>query len=83
MVASRQVEIPFQRGNGRHRRWRIGVVAQGTGRNGSSFFPKHIAQDAKSVGADWLESATPEIAEVVSGRKNFKTAVKRVWEDKL
>ena len=33
---------------------------------------------AKRVGADLLEFAAPEIAEVFSGRKKFKTAAKSV-----
>ena len=39
---------------------------------------KNIVPAAKSVGADLLEIAVPELAEVVSGRKNLKTAAKSV-----
>ena len=35
---------------------------------------------AKRVGADLLEFTAPEIAEVVSGRKNFETAAKSVGD---
>ena len=35
------------------------------------------------MGADLLEFAVPEIADVVSGRKNFKTAGKRVGRQTL
>ena len=38
---------------------------------------------AKRLGADLLEFAVPEIAEVVSGRKNFKTAAKSVGRQTL
>ena len=38
----------------------------------------NIVPAAKRVGADSLEFAEPEIAEVVSGRKTFKTAAKSV-----
>ena len=33
---------------------------------------------SKKVGADLLEFAAPEVAEIVSGRKTFKTAAKSV-----
>ena len=38
----------------------------------------NIVPAAKRVGADSLEFAEPEIAEVVSGRKTFTTAAKSV-----
>ena len=38
---------------------------------------------AKRAGADLLEFAVPEIAEVVSSRKNFKTAAKSVGRQTL
>ena len=47
------------------------------------FLRKYIIAAAKRVGADLLESAVPEIAEVVSVRKNFKTAAKSVRRQTL
>ena len=44
---------------------------------------KYIVPAAKRVGADLLEFALPEIAEVVSGRQNFKTAAKSVGKQTL
>ena len=44
---------------------------------------KYIVPAAKRVGADLLEFAVPEIADVVSGRKNFKTAAKSVGSQTL
>ena len=44
---------------------------------------KYIVPAAKRVGADLLEFAVPEIAEVVSDRKNFKTAAKSVGKQTL
>ena len=78
MVASRQVEIPFYRGAGRQRGRRLGALAQVIGRTTIPFLHKNIVPAAKRVGADLLEFALPEIAEVVSGRKMFKTAAKSV-----
>ena len=78
MVASRQVEIPFFRGVGGQRGRGFGALAQFIGRTAIPFLRKYIVPAAKSVGADLLELAVPEIAEVVGGRKNFKTAAKSV-----
>ena len=78
MVASRQVEIPYYRAVGRQRGRGFGALAQVFGRTAISFLRKYNVPAAKRVGADLLEFAVPEIAEVVSGRKNFKTAAKSV-----
>ena len=48
------------------------------GRIAIPFLRKYVVPASKRVGADFLEFAVPEIAEVVSGRKNFKTAAKSV-----
>ena len=78
MVDSRQVEIPFYRGIGRKRRPEFGALAQVMGRTAIPFFLKYIVSAAKRVDADLLEFAALEIAQVVSGRKSFKTAAKSV-----
>ena len=78
MVASRQVEIPFYRGVGRQHGRGFVALAQVNGRIAPPFLRKYIVPAAKGVGADLLDFAVPEIAEVVSGRKNFKTAAKYV-----
>ena len=78
MVASRQVEIPFFRGIGRQRGLRRGALAQIIGRTAISFLRKYFLPAAKSVGADLLEIAAPEIADEVSGRRSFNTAAKCV-----
>ena len=44
---------------------------------------KYIVPAAKCVDADLLEFAVPEIAEVVSGRKNIKSAAKSVGRQTL
>ena len=83
MVASRQVEIPYYRGVGRQRGWGFGALAQVIGRTAIPFLRKYIVPAAKRVGADLLDFAVPEIAEVVSGRKNIKTAAKSVERQTL
>ena len=83
MVASRQVEIPYYRGVGRQRGQGFGALAQVNGRTAIPFLRKNIVPAAKRVGADLLEFAVPEIAEVVTDRKNFKTAAKSVGKQTL
>ena len=78
MVASREVGIPYYRGVGRQHGRGFGALAQVIGRTAIPFLRKYIVPVAKRVGADLLEVAMPEIAEVVGGRKNFKTAAKGV-----
>ena len=78
MVASRGVEIPYFRGVGRQRGRGSGALAQDVGRTAILFLRKYIVPAAKRVGADLLEFAVPEIAEVVSGRKIIKLAAKSV-----
>ena len=83
MVASRQVEIQYYGAVGRQRGRGFGALAQVIGRTAIPFLRKYIVPAAKRVGADLLEFAVPEIAEVVSGRKNFKTAAKSVGKQTL
>ena len=83
MVASRQVKIPYYRGVGRQRGRGFDALAQVIGRTAIPVLQKYIVPAAKQVGADLLEFAVPEIAEVVSGRKNFKTAAKSVGKQTL
>ena len=55
----------------------------GERRTAIPFLRKCIVPDTKRVGADLLEFAVPEIAEVVSGRKNFETAAESVGRQTL
>ena len=83
MVASRDVELPYYRGIGRQRGRGFGALAQVIGRTAIPFLRKYIVPASKRVGADLLEFAVPEIAEVVSGRKNIKWAAKSVGRQTL
>ena len=78
MVASRQVEIPYYRAVGRQRGWGYGSLAQVIGRTAIPFLRKYVVPAAKRIGADMLEFGVPDIGEVFSGRKSFKTAAKSV-----
>ena len=83
MIASRQVDIPYYRGVGRQRGRGFGALAQVIGRTAIPFLRNYILSAAKRVGTDLLELAVPEIAEVVSGRKNFKAVAKSVGKQTL
>ena len=82
MVASRHVKIPYCRAVGRQRGRGFGALAQVIGKTGIPFFRTYVVPAAKRIGADMLEFAAPEIGEVFSGRKSFKSAAKSV-EKKL
>ena len=83
MVASREVEIPFYRGVGRQCGRKFVALAQVTGRAACPFLRNYIVPVAKREGADLSEFPLPEVAEVVSGRKNFTTAAKCVGRQTL
>ena len=83
MVASRQAEIPYYRGVGRQRGRGFGALAQVIGRTAIPFLRKYVVPAAKRIGADMLEFAAPEIGEVFSGRKSFKSAAKSVGKKTL
>ena len=76
MVASRQVQIPYYRSVGRQRGRGSGALAQVIGRTSIPLLRKYVVPAAKRVGADLLEFAVPEKAEVVSGGKEFQDGCK-------
>ena len=83
MVASRQVEIPYHRGVGRQREMVLALLHKLLGELQFPFLRKYVVPAAKGIGADMLDFAMPEIAEVVGARKNFKTAAKSVGKKTL
>ena len=83
MVAPNTFELPYYKGIGRQRERGFGALAQVIGRTAIPFLKKYFVPAAKRVGADWLEFAVPEVADVVSGKKNFKTAAKSVGKQTL
>ena len=83
MVASNTLELPYYKGIGRQRGRGFGALAQVIGRTAIPFLRKYIVPAAKRVGADLLEFAVPEVADVVSGKKSFKTAAKSVGRQTL
>ena len=83
MVASSQDEIPYYRAVGRQKGRGFGAFAQVIGRTAIPFLRKYVVPAAKRIGADLLEFAAPEIGEVISGGKSFKTAAKSVEKQTL
>ena len=60
-----------------------GALAQVIGRSVIPILRKFTFPAAKRVGADLLVFAVSEAADVVSGKKNFKTATKRLGRQTL
>ena len=83
MVASNTLELLYYKGIGRQRGRGFGALAQVIGRTAIPFLRKYIVPAAKRLGSDLLEFAVPEVADVVSGKKNFKTAAKSVGRKTL
>ena len=83
MVASNTLELPYYKGIGRKRGRAFGAFAQVIGRTAIPFLRKYIVPPAKRVGADLLEFAVPEVVDVISGKKNLKTAAKSVGKQTL
>ena len=83
MVASNTLEHPYYKGIGRQRRRGFGALAQVIGRTAIPFLRKYTVLAAKRVGDDLLEFAVPEVADVVSGKQNFKTVAKSVGRQTL
>ena len=76
MVASRQMKIPYYKGIGGERETGFGAIAKIIGRTKFPFFSNYVVSAAKRVGANLMELAAPETAEVVSGRKSSESAAK-------
>ena len=83
MVASNTLKLPYYKGIGRQRGRGFEALAQVIGRTAFPFLRKGIVPAAKRVGADLLEFAEPELADVASRKKNFKTAAKSVERQTL
>ena len=76
MVASRRIQITLFGGIGGQRVRCFGGFAQVTGRIVILFMRKKIVAAAERVGVDMWEIVLLELADVVRGSKNFKTAAK-------
>ena len=83
MFASSILELPYYRGIRRQRGRCFGALAQVIVRTAIEFLKNNIVPALKRVGADFLKFAVPEVADVVSGKKNLKTAAKSVGRQTL
>ena len=71
MDASNTLELPYYKGIGCQRGRGFGAFAQVIGRTATLFFRKYVVPAAKRVGADLLDFAVPEEADVVSGKRKI------------
>ena len=61
----------------------FGALAQIIGRTAIPFLKKNFVPAARNIGTDMLGLAQPEIADVISGKQNFKAAAKNVERQTL
>ena len=78
LVALRQVEFSYYKDVDWPRGRKFGALAQVFGRSAITFLRKYVVPAGKGVGAALIVFAAPEIAEVVCGRKSFKSSAKCV-----
>ena len=83
IVASINLELPYCKSIGRQKRRGFGALAQDIGRRAIPFLRKYVVPAAKRVSAHLLDFAVTEVVDVVSGKKNFKTAAKNVGRQLL
>ena len=76
MVSSNTLELPYYKGIERQKGRGFGALAQVIGRTAIPSWRKYIVPAAKRMGADLLEFEVPEVADVLGGKKYFKTAAK-------
>ena len=78
MVVPNTLEHPYYKGIGFQRGRGCGALAQVTGRTAILPLRKNVVPAAKRVGAELLEIAVPQVTDVISGEKSFKTGAKSV-----
>ena len=80
---SREKELRYHRGVDREQGRGFGALAEVFGRPAVPFHRKYIVPAAGRIGADTLEFAVPEIADVVSAKKNINYSAKHVGRQSL
>ena len=81
MVADR--DSPYFRGYSRKRGRGFGALAQTIGRTAIPFLRRYVVPAAKRVCADLLDIAAPEIGNVLTGKKKFKSVAADVGKKTL
>ena len=87
MIASNTFELLYYKRIGRQRGRGFGVLVKVIGRTANPFLRKYIVPAEKRVGADLLEFALPEVADVLAETKISKLLPKacedrQTWEVK-
>ena len=76
-------DFPYFRGYSRQRGRRFRALAQTNGRTAILFLRRYVVSAAKLVGADLIDIAAPEIANVLTGIKTIKSVAADVGKKKL
>ena len=76
-------DLPYFRGYSRQMGRRFGTLAQTIGRTAIPFLRRYFVPAAKRVGADLLDIAAPEIRNVLTGKKKFKSVAADVGKKTL
>ena len=76
-------DLPYFRGYSRQMGRGFGALAQTIGRTAIPFLRRYVVQAAKRVGADLLDIAAPEIGNVLTGKKKFKSVAADVGKKTL
>ena len=66
-------DLPYFRGYSRKKGRGFGALAQKIGRTAIPFLRRYVVPAAKRFGADLLDIAAPEIGNVLTGKKKFKS----------
>ena len=76
-------DLPYFRGYARQWGRGFGALAQTIGRTSIPFLRRYVVPAAKRVGADLIEMAAPEIGNVLTGKKKFKSVAADVRKKTL
>ena len=76
-------DLSYFRGYARQRGRGFGALAQTIGRTAIPFLRRYVVPAAKRVGADLIETAAPEIGNVLTGQKKLKSVAADVGKKSL
>lgn len=71
-----QAQVPYFKGGNRQRGSGLGSLALAVGRSAIPVFKNVLLPAAKRFGRDLVESAIPEVADVLQGKKSLKQAAR-------
>ena len=76
-------DLPYFGVSSRQRRRGFGALAQIIGRTAIPFLRRYVVPAAKRVGVDLLDIAAPEIGNILTGKKKFKSVTADVGKKTL